>query len=196
MNRYVTGATIKDLRVRRGLKQSELADILAVSDKTVSRWETGKGYPDITLLDPLAKALGASLIELLAGNVVENANVAANMKLSKFYVCPACGNVIVTAGEASVSCHGLLLRPLEPEAQRGEHAIEASVSDGEIFVTLGHPMLKQHHISFIAAVSPDRVQLVKKYPESSAEARFKMDGVGAIYAYCSEDGLFKLRFPV
>ena len=52
-------------------------------------------------------------------------------------------------------------------------------------------MSKHHYISFIAAVSPDRVQLVKTYPESNAETRFKIDQVSAVYAYCNKDGLFK-----
>lgn len=54
MDRYVTGDMIKRLRERRSLTQQQLADALHVSDKAVSRWETGRGFPDITLLPSLA----------------------------------------------------------------------------------------------------------------------------------------------
>ena len=58
MNQYVTGAVIKELREKYHLTQAELAQKLNVSDKTVSKWETAKGYPDISLLEPIAKAFG------------------------------------------------------------------------------------------------------------------------------------------
>ena len=191
MNQYVTGAAIKCLRERKGLKQAELAEKLAVSDKTVSKWETGRGYPHITLLEPLALALDVSIAELISGNAVVNTNVSANMARCKFYVCPVCGNVMVSAGEVSASCHGVELIALEAEEPDEDHAIKLSKVEDELFVQVEHPMAKHHHISFIAAVSPDRVQLVKTYPESNAETRFKIDQVSAVYAYCNKDGLFK-----
>ena len=94
MDQYVTGNTIKTLRERNSMTQLMLAEKLGVSDKTISKWETGKGYPDITLLEPIAKAFQVSVTELISGNTISNANVASNMLRSKFYVCPVCGNVI------------------------------------------------------------------------------------------------------
>lgn len=193
MNQYVTGAAIKELRERKRMTQADLAGKLAVSDKAVSKWETGKGYPDITLLEPLAQVLDVSIAELLSGNAVVNTNVSANMTRSKFYVCPVCGNVIASAGEASISCHGIELMPLEAEEPDESHVVQVERAEDELFVHVDHPMTKRHYISFLAAVAPDRVQLVKTYPESNAEARFKIDCVGAIYAYCNKDGLFKVR---
>ena len=193
MNQYVTGAAIKELRERMGMTQADLASKLTVSDKAVSKWETGKGYPDITLLEPLAQALGVSVMELISGNTVVNTNVSANMACCKFAVCPVCGNIITSTGEASVSCHGVELVPLDAEAPDGDHAIEMSRIEDELYVRVEHPMTKRHFISFLAAVSSSRVQLVKTYPESSAEARFKIDGLRAVYAYCNKDGLFKVR---
>lgn len=193
MNQYVTGAVIKELRERQGLKQADLARELSVSDKAVSKWETGKGYPDITLLEPLARALGVSITELISGNTVRNTNVSANMVRCKFYVCPVCGNVMVGSGEAAISCHGVEIMPLEAEEPDESHAVSVGRVEDELFVQVDHPMTKQHYISFIAAVSPDRVQLVKTYPESSAQARFKIDCASAIYAYCNKDSLFKVR---
>lgn len=54
----------------------------------------GKGYPNITLLYPIANALSVSVAELISGNTVYNSNISANMLRSQFYVCPVCGNVI------------------------------------------------------------------------------------------------------
>ena len=70
MNQYVTGTTIKELREKNKITQGQLAEKLGVSDKTVSKWETGKGYPDITLLEPIADALRVSVAELITGNPV------------------------------------------------------------------------------------------------------------------------------
>ena len=142
MNRYVTGAMIKKLREGSKMTQSELAQKLSVSDKAVSKWETGKGYPDITLIEPLAKALDISVMELLAD-------------LS----------------------HELMLEPVEDE----------------YYVTLSHPMTKEHYISFLAAVGDNGLQVVKLYPEGSAEARFKCSRIRLLYAYCNRHGLFKRK---
>ena len=111
MNQYVTGAVIKELREKNNVTQLQLADKLGVSDKTISKWETGKGYPDITLLDPIANALSVSVAELISGNTVYNSNISANMLRSQFYVCPVCGNVIHGMGESVIHCHGVLLQP-------------------------------------------------------------------------------------
>ena len=115
MNQYITGAVIKRLREERNMTQLQLADCLAVSAKTVSKWETAKGYPDITLLEPLADALRVSVTELISGNTVTNSNVSANMLRSHFYVCPVCGNIIHSMGETVIQCHGLQLQPEEVE---------------------------------------------------------------------------------
>ena len=190
---YISASVIKSLREAKKMTQRELGLILSVSDKTVSKWETGKGLPDISLLGPLASALGVSVAELFSGNPVQNRNRCANMKKSVFYVCPICGNVICSVGEISVSCCGTELPPLLPEEPDLEHQICASESDGEIFVTLGHEMSREHHISFIAYVADARAELVKLYPEQSAEARFARRGGGRLFAFCNRHGLFKVK---
>ncbi|MBQ6595686.1 MAG: helix-turn-helix domain-containing protein [Clostridia bacterium] len=192
MDRYVTGAIIRELREKRRMTQAELAGILHVSDKTVSKWETGRGYPDITLLEPIAGALGVSVMELLNGTAVRNMNIASNMMRSGFYVCPVCGNVMHSMGEAVVNCHGIALVPCEAEPSDEEHKIFIEKSEDEYWVRVEHDMTKGHYISFIAAISPDRIQMVKLYPEGNAEARFSMDGVRRFYFYCNRDGLFRI----
>lgn len=192
MNQYVTGAVIKRLREERNMTQLQLAERLAVSVKTVSKWETAKGYPDITLLEPLGNALMVSVTELISGNTVTNSNVSANMLRSHFYVCPVCGNIIHSMGETVIQCHGLQLQPEEAEETDENHKIFTEQVEDEYYVQVEHDMSKQHYISFIAAVSVDKMQMVKLYPQGNAEARFKMNGVKKIYFYCNRSGLFSL----
>ena len=72
MNNYITGKIIKELREKEKLTQQELANKIGVSDKAISKWETGKGLPDITLIEPLSKALKVSVIELMNGEYITN----------------------------------------------------------------------------------------------------------------------------
>ncbi|MDT3389512.1 MAG: helix-turn-helix domain-containing protein [bacterium] len=192
MDNYVTGALIKKLREAKHLTQEELADKVCVSGKAISKWETGRGFPDIGLLEPLAKALGISVVELLSGTDITNRNRSSDMKKSKFYVCPVCGNVIQATGEAVMICCGITLPPLEAEIPDSEHLISIEVVEDEYYVTVDHPMTKTHYISFLAAVSDQRIQLEKLYPEWASGTRFKIDGVQRIYAYCNRHGLFML----
>lgn len=190
MNQYVTGTVIKELREKNKITQLQLADKIGVSCKTVSKWETGKGYPDITLLEPIADALSVSITELISGNVVSNSNVSANMMRSHFYICPVCGNTLHSMGEVVVQCHGVQLKPEEAEESDEKHKIFIERVEDEYYVRIEHEMTKVHYISFIAAVSADRIQMVKLYPEGNAEARFKINGVKRIYFYCNRSGLF------
>lgn len=192
MNQYVTGAMIRELREKKQFTQAELAEKLFVSDKTVSKWENGKGYPDLSLLEGLAAALDVSVAELLSGKTVSNVNVSANMLRSKFYVCPVCGNAIHAMGEAVIHCHGVPLTPAQAEETDENHMIFIEGVEDEYFVRIEHSMTKSHYISFVAALSPDRLQMVKLYPEGNAEARFKMNMVKKIYFYCNRDGLFSI----
>lgn len=192
MNQYVTGAMIKALREKRGLTQAELAEKLFISDKTVSKWENAKGYPDIALLEPIAKVFGISIAELMSGKAVSNVNVSANMMRSKFYVCPVCGNVIHSMGEAVINCHGVLLEPAQAEETDEHHKIFIESVEDEYYIRIDHDMTKQHYISFIAAFSPDGIQMFKLYPEGNAEARVKVRGVRRIFFYCNRDGLFSI----
>jgi len=193
MDKYVTGAVIRKLRENKKMTQEELADTLFVSSKAVSKWETGQGFPDISLIEPLAKALDISVIELFSGEDIQNRNRSSNMLKSRFYVCPVCGNAVRSTGEALISCCGITLPPLEPENTEPEHDIRVETVEDEYYVTIDHPMRKDHYISFLAAVSDSGVQFAKLYPEGNAEARFKIDGVRKFYAYCNRHGLFQLK---
>ncbi|WP_296034601.1 helix-turn-helix domain-containing protein [uncultured Gemmiger sp.] len=190
---YVQNETIRALRERKALTQKQLAEKLCISDKTISKWETGKGLPDISLLEDLARALGVSLTELMTGDLQTNENRSANLRRMGFYVCPVCGNVITAVGKGSFSCCGIPLPVQEAQPEDNAHTITVEPVEDEICVTIAHPMTKSHYISFIAWVSNDRAELVKLYPEQDITVRFKKRGHGTVYAYCNRDGLFSKR---
>ena len=193
-NTYVASTTIKHLREILNLTQADLADRVGVSSKTISKWETAKGLPDISLLQPLAQALGISVIELMNGEHIINKNISANMLRSKFYVCPICGNAIHTLGNTVVSCCGITLPAMESEEADKEHTVTIENVEDEHFVTIHHPMTKAHYISFVAYVSSDRIQMVKLYPEGNAQTRLQLRGFGTLYWYCNQHGLFSKKF--
>ncbi len=193
MNHYVTGAAIKALREKLKMTQAELADQLCISDKAVSKWETGRGFPDVSLLEPLGRALHISVPELLCGQAIVNGNRSANMLKSRFYVCPVCGNVIFARGDALISCCGIQLPALEAEEPDPVHRMELQKTEDEIYVTAGHPMGKTHFLSFIAYMTADRCETRVLYPEGNAEARFFYRGSGWLYVYCNQHGLFRQR---
>ena len=191
MNNYITGKIIKELREKEHLTQLELANIIGVSDKAVSKWETGKGLPDITLIEPLSKALKVSITELMNGEYIINQNKSSNMLKSNFSVCPICGNIIHAMGENIVLCCGMNLPILEAEEENDKHIINCEIIENEYYINIKHDMTKEHYISFIAYITTDRCEVVKLYPEQVAEARFLRRGKGIIYIYCNKDGLIK-----
>ena len=168
MNTYITGQTIKRLREEKNLTQTQLAEKIGVSCKAVSKWETSKGLPDITLIEPLSQALGVSVMELMSGDTVINKNLSSNMLFSKFYVCPVCGNVMHSTGAAVMSCCGITLPALEAEEADEEHQVTIEPVEDEKFITVSHSMTKGHYISFIAYVTCDRIHFLKLYPEGNA----------------------------
>ena len=193
MDTYITGQTIKNLREKKGFTQAELADKLGVSGKAISKWETAKGLPDINLIESLANALSVSVMELMTGNTVVNKNISSNILRSKFYVCPLCGNIIRTTGDAVISCCGITLPPLEAEDTDDGHSITIEEVEDEKFITVNHDMTKEHFISFVAYLTLDRVQFVKFYPEGNAETRLNFRGSGYLYIYCNKHGLMRKK---
>ena len=196
IDNYITGSVIKSLREKKKMTQEELAEKIFVTRKAVSKWERGQGFPDISLVEPLAKALDISVIELLSGDCVRNQNKVGNVYKSRFYVCPFCGNVIHSIGEALISCCGITLPPVEAEETEEadeNHKIRVEQIEDELYVSLNHPMTKEHYISFLAAVSDNGIQFEKLYPEGPCEARFKISRVKKVLAYCNRHGLIELE---
>lgn len=100
------GRLIFFLRKEKGLTQKQLANLMNISDKTVSKWERGGGCPELSLLSELAEILDVNLNALLRGELDQNESIGGDMKKLNFYVCPICGNLLTSTGEASVSCCG------------------------------------------------------------------------------------------
>lgn len=190
MNNYITGEAIRTLREKLHLTQSQLAEKLCVSDKAVSKWETGKGFPDISLIEPLAEVLRVSVPELLSGEQIMNANRSANIMKSNIYVCPICGNILLSTGAALVSCCGVTLTPEEAEIADEAHQMKIKKVDDEYHISVSHPMTKEHYISFVAYCTAERFEMVKLYSEGSTEINFFSRGHGRFYWYCNHHGLF------
>ena len=194
MKQQETGNTIKTLREKKGYTQKQLADLLFLSDKTVSKWETGKGIPDVSLLEPLAKVLGVSVGELLRGEPTENRNRCGNMLKGHFYRCPMCGNLNYSAGEGAFSCCGNTLLPLlAQKAPEGEHLLKVQKMEQDYYVHLQHPMTKEHYIMWIALETDDELILKQLKPEDEPKAEFVVDENKKItaFAYCNLHSLWK-----
>ena len=162
-----------------------------MSDKTISKWETEKGLPDISIVEELAKALHVSLTELFTGDLKTNENVSGNIKRIQFYVCPICGNIITAVGEGNFSCCGITLLKQEAETAEEEHSLFVETVDNEFSIVMKHSMSKGHYVSFIAYVTSGSVEIVKIYPEQDISVRFRKKGHGFLYGYCNRHGLFK-----
>ncbi len=186
-----TGKLIAALRREKGFTQKALAEKMHISDRTISKWERAAGCPDISLLPQLAEILGVSMENILASQLEPNTTDGGNMRKIKFYVCPACGNVLFATGEGEISCCGRRLEALKPQNMDDSHKAAVEEIENDYYITLAHPMGKEHYITFAAYVCYDRVLLVKLYPEQSAEVRFPKMRRGQLYLCCSREGLFQ-----
>jgi len=185
------GSLILGLRKEKNMAQKDLALLMNISDKTISKWERGLGCPDVSLLSELSKILGVNIEKILSGEINANDQDSGSMKRIRFYSCPSCGNVMTSTGVINLSCCGRIVESLRSKTENEEHRITVEEVENDYFVTFRHEMIRDHHISFVAYVSYDRLLLVKLYPEQNAELRFpKMHG-GVIYSHCTRHGLWK-----
>ncbi len=193
------GKVIYELRAERNLTQKQLAEELNISDKTVSKWERGAGCPDINLMKELARFFCVDMEKVLGGSLVENDFVSGNMKKSKFYVCPICGNVTVCTGNANITCCGRKLEAMEPRKINGETASEdeknaaslyVEIVEDDWYITSQHPMKKDDYISFVAFLTGDQLHMYKTYPEWDLQIRIPRRGHGMLVWYSTRRGLF------
>ncbi len=187
------GKLLYDLRKEKRMTQKEIADKMNISDKTVSKWERGLGCPDISLLSELSDIFGVNIEKILQGDLSINDTDGGNMKRIKFYVCPACGNIITSTGLGEISCCGRKLESLQVQEINEEHNLQTTQVENDYYITFNHEMTKDHYISFVAYVMFDRVNLVKLYPEQNAEVRIPIMRKGELYYYCSKHGLMKQK---
>ncbi|MFC7682142.1 helix-turn-helix domain-containing protein [Paenibacillus sp. GCM10028914] len=185
------GKLIRSLRVEKNMTQLQLATRMNISDKAVSKWERGLGNPDVSLLPELSEILGVNIEKILAGDLQPNEDDRGNMKRTKFFVCPNCGGVLTSVGDAEISCCGRKLDKLEPKTTDQEHCLHVEEIEFDYYITFSHEMTRTHYISFIAYVTPDKMLLTRLYPEQGPEIRIpKMYG-GTLYFYCTQHGLWR-----
>lgn len=187
------GGLIRALRTERGLTQLQLAMQLHVSDKTVSKWERGAGCPDVSLLPPLAQALGVSAECLLEGSLPEHGKDGGSMKKIKVYQCPVCGNLLTATGMAEISCCGRRLEPMKAQPADDSHGMVIQPMEDEWHIAFTHPMEKAHYLSFILQVGYDRICLVRLYPEGSGEVRMPRLPGGRFFCGCIRHGMFAAK---
>lgn len=190
MNCAKIGQLIYNLRKEKAMTQKELADLMNISDKTISKWERGLGCPDVSLLPEVSQILGVNIEEILSGKIELNETIGGNMKNLKFYVCPQCNNLMTATGDANISCCGKKLQTLVAEKAQDHHLLTIEPIEDELYISSSHDMKKDHYISFVAYVTGDRVFIVKQYPEWNMQFRFHKLGHGKLYFYCSHHGLF------
>ncbi len=191
MDLHKNGSLICNLRKAKGMTQKQIADKLNICAKTVSKWETGRGFPDVSVVSALAEILGVSSDIILTGDLIQNAEEVGNMKNTKFYVCPHCGRIMQGTGEFKVVCCGKQLNALKPEQPDDNHAVKVSEIENDFYITFNHEMTKEHFISFFAYVALDRTLTFKLYPEQDSSVRFPKMYTGKLYYYCNKHGLFE-----
>ncbi len=184
------GKLLYELRKEKNMTQKQLADLMNISDKTISKWERGLGCPDVSLLPELSQILGVNIEDILAGKLDLNEAMGGNMKKLKFFVCPQCNNLLTATGDANISCCGKKLEALTAAKANESHVLTIEPVEDELYVSSSHEMKKEHYISFVAYVTGDRVVIVKQYPEWNMQFRFHKSGHGKLYFYCSNHGLF------
>ena len=184
------GRLISKLRKEKGFTQKELADRMHISDRTISKWERGQGCPDISLLPELSACLGVNIENMLDGELTTNDFVGGNMKKSTYYVCPACHNIVLSTGNAAISCCGRKLEALVPAKATEKEKLEVSQVEDEWLISSDHPMNKEHFISFIAFATGEQVQIIKQYPEWALQTRLPKRKHGTLFWYCTQHGLF------
>lgn len=189
MDNTKTGELIRQLRKEKKLTQKQLAELIGVSDKAVSKWETGKGFPDISLFSAIADVFGADVRNLLMGNINKNEKENGNMKKLKFYVCEDCGNIITATSEAAISCCGKNLSPLTPRAAEESEMLKIENIDGNLYISSDHPMTKEHYISFVAYTVDSTAMILKQYPEWNLQVTLPPFRSGRLVWYCNKCGL-------
>ena len=186
------GALLRRLRVAKGMTQKQIAERLGVVPKTVSKWETGNGFPEVSTVAMLADLLGVSERMLLSGEEKQNAEEVGNMKRTQFYICPHCHGMMQGTGKGKIICCGKPVAPLQAQQADDRHGVRISSVEDDYYIEFDHEMTKTHFIRFVSYVRFDRVLTVRLYPEQDAAVRFPRMYGGTLCFCCSEHGLFEV----
>lgn len=166
MDKNATGRFIAELRKQKGFTQKELAEKLMVTDKAISRWETGKGLPDTSLLKALGDVLGVSVTELLSGKEIEEVDMkerADNIILealnySKRMLASVIGTILFIIGIA------FIISPLFLASQSHIWALGIIIVVGTTLYSCirkrGYSMKVTDRVYYLAALALQGVALV------------------------------------
>lgn len=191
MNTEKIGQLILQLRKEKQLTQQQLAEALHITNKTISKWECGKGIPDVTLWEPLAELLGTDLLKLLQGSLSLNTTDTGNIRRLKIYVCPHCGNILTSTSSATLTCCGRPLAALTAILNDNDHKPNVSTIDGTNYLTFSHAMTKKEYIYFVAYIYDDFIWLQRLYPEQEPAVQLpRLKRGGKLLVYCLNHGLF------
>ncbi len=182
------GKLIASLRKDKNMTQKQLANLINVSDRTVSKWERGLGCPDVSLLTGLSENLGVNIEQMLNGTIQKNRFVSGNLKKTRFFICSCCGNIALSTGEAVVSCCGRKLKSLTLKKAQQNEKLKVEQIEDELFISSNHPMTKDSYIPFIALEASDKLYLFKQYPEWDMQVRIPREH-GRLIWYCPGQGL-------
>lgn len=183
------GMLIRSLRLEQNMTQKQLAEKMNISDKAISKWERGVGCPDVSLLPELAALLGVSIEKILGGDLEVNAFTGGNMKQTQYYVCPFCGNLMLSTGKAEISCCGRRLEALSARKAEAEEKLRVEQVEDEWHISSDHPMQKENYISFVAFASGGKIQIVKQYPQWNLQVHFPKRERGKLLWYSRDTGL-------
>lgn len=184
------GAMIRNLRTEKKMTQSDLANRLNVSNKTISKWECGLGCPDISLIAELSEILEVDISYMLKGDLTSNDFAGGNMKNTTFYICPVCGSISVHTGQAQTLCCGRKVEEQLQQKATDSEKLNILTDDDEWYITSDHPMNKDNYITFVAFLTGDRLQLIKLYPEWDLSLRIPRQGHGKLIWFSTTKGLF------
>ena len=191
MDLIIRGQLLRQLRKEKKLTQKQLAEKLGVVPKTVSKWETGNGFPDVSMLPVLADIFDVNERSLLTGRLTENNATTCNPKRTQFYVCPHCGSVMQGMGACLITCCDKRLSPLPSLPANDEHALKITEIDNEFYIEIPHEMSKAHSIRFVSYIGFDKVLTTYLYPEQDYAVRIPKAYDGKIVYYCNQHGLFE-----
>ena len=112
------------------------------------------------------------------------------MKKMRFYVCPDCGNLIMSMAETAITCYGKKLQALQPQKAEDKEKLSVEIIENDYYISCEHEMVREHYISFVALLTGDSILLRKQYPEWELQVRIPVFAHGKLLWYCTHHGLF------
>lgn len=191
MDALKTGTIIRARRKELGYTQKALAELLFLEPKTISKWETGKGFPDISHISKLSEILGLEATKIIEGEIKKKTKDSGNLKRMSFYLCPECNNLLWSTSSATIFCCAEKLAPLS--ISEGKLEADISIIDGSYYLSIKHEMTKENYILFVALQKDDTLTMKRLYPEGEASVTLPRTIRGNLYIGNSKGELFSFK---